>query len=228
MARLRLGHGGTIVGARSLDTAAMRFLVWTGVEEWLTETAAVDLSDEGLRAIGTQIGAEPAPFRVDYRLEAPDDFVTRELELTATAEGWRRRLVLRHDGAGGWSAEVEDDGEVPGGPWDGELPELSEARDIDIQNSPLTNTMPILRHGLREGGSREFLMAFVLTPTLRVESSRQGYEHVHSGDVVAVVRYLSLDGDFRAELEVDEEGLLVSYHRLARRVEPHARADRAS
>jgi hypothetical protein len=206
----------------------MRFLVWTGVEEWLTETAAIDLSDDGLKAIGTQLGAEPAPFRVDYRLEAPDDFVTREVELTATVEGWRRHLILRHDGSGDWSAEVEDDGEVPRGPWAGELPDLSEARDIDIQNSPLTNTMPILRHGFQEGGSGEFVMAFVLIPTLRVEASRQGYEHVRKADGGAVVRYLSLDGDFRAELELDEEGLLVFYPRLAKRVQAHARADRAA
>ena len=49
-----------------------------------------------------------------------------------------------HDGSGDWRAEVADTGEVPGGPWDGSLPDLSEARDIDIENSPLTNTMPIL------------------------------------------------------------------------------------
>jgi hypothetical protein len=63
-------------------------------------------------------------------------------------------------------------------------------------------------------------MAFVLTPTLRVEASRQGYEHVRRDGNVSVVRYLSLESDFRAELEVDEDGLLVFYPRLARRVEP--------
>jgi uncharacterized protein len=198
----------------------MRFLVWTGVEEWLAETAVVELGDDGLRAIGTQIGADPVPFRVDYRLEAPENFVTKELELTAAAEGWRRHLLLRHDGSGGWSAEVEDDGDVPGGPWDGSLPDLSSAQDIDIQNSPLTNTMPIRRHGFQDGGSGEFVMAFVLTPTLRVEASRQGYEHLRQGDGGAVVRYLSLGSDFQADLELDREGLLVFYPRLARRVEP--------
>ena len=197
----------------------MRFLVWTGVEEWLTETAVVELGADGLRAIGTQIGADPAPFRVDYRLEAPDRYVTRELELTATSEGWRRHLLLRHDGAGGWSAEVEDDGAVPGGPWEGELPDLSEALDIDIENSPLTNTMPILREGFGEGGEGELTMAFVLTPTLRVDASRQGYQHLSRSDTGSVVRYRSLASDFQADLELDEAGLLVSYPRLARRVE---------
>src|SRR4051812_21187841 len=129
----------------------MRFLVWTGVEEWLTESAAVDLRDGGLSAVGTQFGAEPTPFRVDYRLEAPA-FVTRELDLTSTGQGWRRHLLLRHGGAGGWNAEMEDDGEIPGGPWNDSLPDLADSLDIDIENSPLTNTMPILRHGFERDG----------------------------------------------------------------------------
>jgi hypothetical protein len=203
----------------------MHFLVWSGVEEWLTETAAVELAEGGLRAIGTQIGADPEPYRVDYRLEAPGDYVTRELELTATARGWRRRLLLSHDGSGDWSAEVDDDGEVAGGPWNGELPDLSEARDIDIMNSPLTNTMPILRHGFQQGGSREFVMAFVLMPSLRVEASPQRYEHLRQSDGRAVVRYVGLDSGFTADLELDEHGLLEFYPRLARRVQPGARAD---
>src|SRR3954471_11173556 len=105
----------------------MAFLVWSGVEEWLTEAAEVELGEDGLRATGVQLGAEPAPFRVDYRLEAPDRFVTSELEMTATAQDWSRHLLLRHDGSGGWRAEVSDDGDVPGGPWSGELPGLTEA-----------------------------------------------------------------------------------------------------
>jgi hypothetical protein len=201
----------------------MRFLAWTGVEEWLTESATVDLGGAGLSATGTQLGAEPAPFRVEYRLEAPG-FVTRELELTATAEGWRRHLLLRHDGSGTWGAEVTDEGEVPGGEWDRSLPDLSEALDIDIQNSPLTNTMPILRRGFQREGSGDFLMAFVTTPSLRVEASPQRYEHVRTTEGGSVVRYISRDGDFTADLELDAEALLVFYPRLARRVEPGLRA----
>jgi hypothetical protein len=201
----------------------MRFLIWSGVEEWLTESATVDLGD-GLSATGTQLGAEPVPFRVDYRLEAPG-FVTRELELTASTEGCRRHLLLRHDGQGAWDAEVEDQGEVPGGRWDGSLPDLSEALDIDIQNSPLTNTMPILRHGFQREGSGDFLMAFVTMPSLRVEASPQRYEHNRATEAGSVVTYISRDGDFTADLELDTDGLLTFYPRLARRVGSYERAD---
>jgi uncharacterized protein len=202
----------------------MPFLLWTGVEEWLAESAMVDLADGGLSATGTQLGAEPAPYRVDYRLDAPD-FVTRELELTTTAQGWRRRLLLRHDGSGAWRAEVDDGGEVPGGAWDGSLPDLSEARDIDIEFSPLTNTMPILRHGFQREGSGDFLMAFVTMPSLHVETAPQRYEHVRRTEDGSVVRFISKDSDFTADLELDSNGLLAFYPRLARRVEPGLRVD---
>jgi uncharacterized protein len=83
--------------------------------------------------------------------------------------------------------------------------------------------MPILRHGLHEGGSRDFVMAFIRTPSLRVEASPQRYEHARRTEHGSVVRYISRDGDFTADLELDAEGLLVHYPRLARRVAPGLR-----
>ena len=80
--------------------------------------------------------------------------------------------------------------------------------------------MPILRHGFQRGGSGDFVMAFVRTPSLRVEASPQRYEHVRTTENGAVVRYISRDGDFTADLELDADGLLVHYPRLARRVGP--------
>ncbi len=65
----------------------MRFLLWTGVEEWLTEAASVELGEDGLRANGIQLGAEPAPFRVDYRLEAPEQL--RDERARADGDGGR-------------------------------------------------------------------------------------------------------------------------------------------
>lgn len=61
----------------------MRFLLWSGVEKWLTEAASVELAEGCLRASGIQLGADPAPFRVDYRLEAP------EMGSWSTTPGWR-------------------------------------------------------------------------------------------------------------------------------------------
>jgi uncharacterized protein len=193
----------------------MRLVVWRGVEEWLAEAAAIDLREDGLSATSVQLGADPTPYRLDYRLDASDGFVTRELELTATVEGTRRRLRLSHDGAGGWSAEADHGVE---------LPDLSEARDIDVGFSPLTNSMPILRHGLHQQGEQDFVMAWVEVPSLNVIAARQRYAHVRGDGDGAVVRFLDGESEFSAELELDSDGLLVFYPQLARRVEARLRA----
>jgi uncharacterized protein len=178
-------------------------LTWRGVEEWLAEHARVDLMDGGILASGVQLGVEPEDYRVDYRLEVPSDWVTRRLEVDAAGAGWRRSLVLEHDGGGAWMSNGEHD------------PALDGALDCDLAYSPLTNVMPIRRHGLHElDGSVDFLMAWVSVPDLVVHASPQRYEHVRPG----VVRYVARDGDFRSELEVDADGLVVRYPRLAERV----------
>jgi hypothetical protein len=196
----------------------MRFCVWAGVEEWSVEAASVDLRAGGMTATGTQLGARPVPYRIDYRLDACAGFVTSEVDLTACGEGWRRRLVLRRSATGAWSADVEDAGDPPGGAWDGGHPDLAEALDVDVAFSPLTNSMPILRHGLHRQGSRDFVMAWVAVPDLRVRASRQRYEHVRADERGATVRFVEPDSDFTAELALDPDGLLVDYPGLARRV----------
>jgi hypothetical protein len=187
----------------------MQLVLWRGIEEWLAEAASIDLGEDGLLAKGVQLGAHPAPYRLDYRLDASEGFVTRELELTATTDSGQRTLRLSHDGSGSWRADAQT--EV-------ELPDLSRARDIDIGFSPLTNSMPILRHGLHEQGEDDFVMAWVEVPSLNVIAARQRYEHVRGDDEGAAVRFLDRESGFSAELELDREGLLVFYPGLARRV----------
>ena len=181
----------------------MRALVWRGVEEWLAEHAQVDLGEDGVLATGVQLGVEPEPYLLEYRLDAPSDWITRRLEVEASGAGWRRWLSLEHDGHGRWAANGE------------RVPDLDGALDCDLAFSPLTNLMPVRRSALHERAGREDLvMAWVSVPNLRLHASPQRYEHVRPG----VVRYVALDGDFTAELELDEDGLVVRYPRLAERV----------
>jgi uncharacterized protein len=180
-----------------------RAITWRGLEEWLAEHAQVDLWDTGVAATGVQLGVEPEPYRVDYHLDAPSDWVTRRLEVDASGAGWRRSLVLEHDGAGAWTRDGEPARELDG------------ALDCDPAFSPLTNLMPVRRHALHESpGSCDFAMAWVSVPDLAVHRSPQRYEHLRP----RVVRFTSLDGDFTADLELDPEGLVARYPRLAERV----------
>ena len=125
-----------------------RLLLWRGVEAWTAEASRVDLREDGLSASGTQMGVDPVPYRLDYRLEAGPRWVTSRLNIDATGEGWRRHLDLRHDGAGTWSCEVENAGDVDLRPAGGDLDPVKGALDCDVARSPLTNVMPVRRYDL--------------------------------------------------------------------------------
>jgi hypothetical protein len=192
-----------------------RALVWQGLDGWRAEYADVWLRDERLIARGVQIGVEPFPYEARYSLDTSPGYDTAHLSVNASGAGWSRHLDLRRDSAGAWDISVGRSGEVDLPDPGGNAAEFDGARDCDLQNCPLTNTPPILRERLMEGGEPlDLVMAWVALPELTVRRSDQRYEPIEGSRV----RYVSLDSDFTAELELDEDGLVVVYPGLAERV----------
>jgi hypothetical protein len=179
----------------------LTLLVWRGVEEWLAEACEVTLDGDRLHATGVQLGAEPHPYRVDYELTTGPDWVTERLFVRCG----ERSLDLRRTPDGAWTANGEPQSHVEG------------ALDCDLAFSPLTNFMPARRLGSE---SADHVMAWVSVPDLSVRRSEQRYEPIDATHV----RFVSLDDDFTAELELDADGLVLRYPRLAERVPSGARA----
>jgi hypothetical protein len=164
-----------------------RLCLWTALDGWRVEVASVDLWSHGLRAVGTQLGVDPVPYRL-----------------------------------GNWRSESAEEGDVDLPQVGGDAEALSGARDCDLAFSPLTNTMPIRRHALHvRPGAVDYLMAWVSVPDLGLHASRQRYEHVRRQAEEAVVRYVDIGADrgFTSELVLDEDGLVLVYPHLARRLE---------
>jgi uncharacterized protein len=206
---------------------AERLLIWAGepgwAAGWRAEVAKVELGNGALYARGTQVATDPLPYRLDYRLDASaEDWVTRSLHIAAVGESWERRLRLERDPGGEWTADVDGGGEpdlpAPGG----DALDLGEALDCDLAFSPLTNTMPVLRHRLhRNPGQVEFVMAWISVPDLGVHVSDQRYEHLGVNSDGATVKYASVEDGretFTADLELDHDGVVRHYPGLARRV----------
>lgn len=96
---------------------------------------------------------------------------------------------------------------------------LAGALDCDLGLSPLTNTMPVLRHDLhRGGGAIDFLMAWVSVPGLSVFPSEQRYTFIGATGNRSIVRYEGKHHDLVGDLIFDEDGLVVHYPDLATRV----------
>ncbi len=171
------------------------FFVWRGLDEWRAESCTAELGDEGLHARGVQIGPK---HRIRYEVVTDPALITRILFVRShTAEG-ERSLRLARDPDGSWSADDEPLAHVQG------------ALDCDVALSPLTNFMPARRLGPEPA---DHVMAWVAVPGLEVLRSEQRYEPVGPGRV----RYVGLDHEFSAELELDEHGFVSRYPGLAER-----------
>jgi uncharacterized protein len=201
-------------------TGAHVVRVWSKEDPFLgAELADVTVGNGGLSARGSAIGTNPFPYRLRFELTTVDQFVTSVLGVRTEGKDWSRRLELRRAPDGSWSFEAESEGAADLPAPGGDVEPLAGALDCDLGLSPLTNSMPILRHGLHEdGGPVDFLMAWVSVPDLAVHPSRQRYTFLRRESEARIVRYESRGGNFVADLRVDADGLVMDYPKLARRI----------
>jgi hypothetical protein len=206
-----------------------RAVAWVKDDPFGVEFAEIEIWRDNLRAQGVAVGSAPLPYRLDYELETATDFVTSRLRVTSRGEGWRRDLDLRRDAADAWSIAADEEGQLDLPPPGGDTARLTGALDCDLGLSPVTNMMPILRHGLRYGGGPiELTMAWVAVPALAVQADGQRYRHLRSAADHHVVRYEATDGSFAADITVDADAVVVDYPGIARRLAESALPPRSS
>jgi uncharacterized protein len=196
-----------------------RAVAWVKDEPFGVEFAEIDIGRDHLRARGIAVGSAPVPYRLDYELETATGFVTSRLRVISRGEGWRRDLDLRRDAGGVWSIAADEEGRLDLPPAGGDASRLAGALDCDLGLSPLTNMMPILRHGfLHGGGPIDFTMAWVAVPALAVHADGQRYRHLRSAPDHHVVRFEAIDGSFAADITVDADAVVIDYPGIARRL----------
>lgn len=150
------------------------------------------------------IDDERGPFRLTYRLTWDKSWELREAELVLATERSTRSLKLLTDGRGHWQ---DGDGKS--------LQALNGCIDIDIWPTPFTNTFPLVREPMAVGERREFLMAWVFAPDLKVHRQPQAYTRLED----RLYLFENLDGSgFQAKLPVDEDGIVLDYPDLFQRV----------
>lgn len=177
----------------------IRWSAWEGCEGGL-EHCEIRPEGDRIVAAGVATGAiNDKPFGLYYRI--------------VMNEAWRVRGASLRTGSGA-SLELASDRE---GQWhvNGKIAlELAGCIDIDIQASPLTNTLPIRRLGLEHGRSAIIRVVYINVPELAVEVLSQRYTALSLG----LYRFEGLDTDFTADLPVDEDGLVLDYPGLFRRL----------
>jgi len=178
------------------------------------EDVRVAYGDDGMRFSSVVARLwEGRPLRASYELVCDAGWRVRELRLTAESEATgAHELRLLADGAGGWR-DGADSASQP-------IAALQGCIDVDIMLTPLTNTLPIRRLALAEGESREISVVYVAAPDFTVRPFRQRYTRLDDADGQQQYRYESIESGFTADLPVDDNGYVVTYPAIWRRVWP--------
>lgn len=175
-----------------------RWQNWDGTS---LEHVEIGLEADRIMIDGTYIAPPEDAYAVRYRIRCDGNWRTQNVDVEVAG---RARTILSADGAGGWFDEH-------GRP----IKALQGAIDPDLAITPLTNTIPIQRMSLAHTESADIVTAWMSFPDLAIHADPQRYTCLEPG---RRWRYESRDSDFTRELEIDADGLVVTYPGLFRRV----------
>lgn len=145
----------------------------------------------------------PMPSRLHYTIRCDTNWITRRVSLhvVALAE-YRERLTA--DGAGHWF-------KLSGR----QVTALDGCLDVDIADTPFTNTLAIRRLGLQPGESARISVTYY---QFYFKPAWQHYTCLELTPEGGRYRYEGLDTGFTAEITVDADGLVIDYPGIWRRV----------
>jgi uncharacterized protein len=177
-----------------------RWQDWSGKG---VEHTVIRCGPESNRADGVVIGtADGQDFAVRYQIRCDGSWTVESARIEIVGE--QHTVGVASDGRGRWT----DGSGTP-------LPALDGAIDMDLSVSPFTNTLPIRRLQLAKGSSAEIRAVYVHFPDLVVLADPQRYTCL---EPLRRYRYESLDSNFVREIEVDDDGLVVTYPSLFKRL----------
>jgi hypothetical protein len=145
-------------------------VVWTALKWPSLEHASTRHDERAMQATGHLIAVlDGVPAHIDYAVHTDGSGATRRVEISVSTSTGTRSRRIDADGKGHW--------------WDTDalLPGLDGCLDVDISITPLTNTLPLRRLGLRPGQSREIAAAYLSVPDLGVQARGQRYTALASG-----------------------------------------------
>ena len=184
-----------------MSATLLRSVVWNGGDLSLMESCALWRRDSGFTLDGTVVGMLGGTgFSARYRVDGSADWRTRTVWVQLSAPPDTREVRIEVDSASRWTVNGV------------ERPDFAELADVDIQITPATNTLPIRRLSLPVGERAELTAGWVRFPSLDVTRLPQSYRRLDER------RYEYASGTFKAELEVDEHGLVERYGSFWRRV----------
>jgi hypothetical protein len=174
----------------------VRSIIWRRLDNPGHEWAQGSTNEDGVQFYGTAIFVDQGKRScLDYLIDCDENGETVGVEVIGEAGDETIEIEISVDDDGTWTMNGE------------RQPQVGDCIDIDLNFSPLTNTLPIRRLDLAVGESEHVIAAWLRFPSFKLERFEQTYTRVDDN----LYRYESRDGSFSRDLTVDEHGFVTDY-----------------
>lgn len=163
------------------------------------EYARVFFEDSKRFLDGTAIFVYEKRFcRLDYKIECDVNWQTVSAQVSGFVGMEKIEIGIAVDAKKCWTINGKAN------------PQTANCTDIDLNFSPVTNTLPVRRLNLQIGEKAEVRAAWLRFPSFKLEVLKQTYERIAEN----VFHYESAGGKFKTEIEINDFGLVINYPNL--------------
>lgn len=172
----------------------MQHVIWRNLETTEFQNCSLKIDPTMNVIIGSVISVhQGTPLWVKYSIEASKMWQTKRVMVEQVYQGNLQELILDVDSNQKWYENRV------------EIQELRGCEDVDLGVTPATNILPIRRLKLMQGEQATITAAWIRFPKLLIEKSKQRYMRLGEK------KYEYKSDTFRAELEIDNNGMVERY-----------------
>lgn len=144
-------------------------------------------------------------FEMKYQMVLDSAWKFKSLKVQMLTEP-HKILMLSVDNVGRWFNQNNE-----------HLPDLDGCIDIDISATPFSNSLPLKRLEEQLAIPQQLKVVYINIPELEVSVVIQRYTRISENRY----QYQNLVSGFNAELTIDEQGLVLSYHHFFQAIYSH-------
>ena len=174
-------------------------LLWTGREYYSLENCHVEIQPQGVEIESTIVGKYgDVIYKVSYNIRTNPQWETQMLKIHARHNDIVQDILLESDGNGSWIFNGKKTDAFKG------------CMHVDIPLTPFTNTLPIRRLKLNQNESKQIQVIYCDLLSQQIIPVTQQYHCLSKNRY----HYENVPNNFEADIEVDDDGLVIDYPSL--------------
>jgi len=180
----------------------MKTLIWQGILFKSLEYFNLQSDDKSHSVTSKIIGSyEDKIYAVNYTISIDKNWIVQNFLIESEINNSKRILTGKR---------IRDQWEIN----NAVHPEFNNFPFIDISLTPFTNTLPINNLKLSENSSKKIDVIYIDVLNHHIRPVQQQYTRTAANKYL----YENIETDFKAEISVDEKGLVTNYPRLFEKI----------